>query len=111
MAGAACPQSQRASARPWVNLCGISAYHLRCRPGVDCEPPGNAVDPLRLKRLTGAAARRPRPASVRNRDRAEQSRWQSMRFVHRDGGVERDWEVRLGRPDAVVADLAAALCA
>ena len=34
-----------------------------------------------------------------------------MRFVHRDGGVERDWEVRLGRPDAVVADLAAALCA
>ena len=34
-----------------------------------------------------------------------------MRFVHRDAGVERDWEVRLGRPDAVVADLAAALCA
>ena len=32
-----------------------------------------------------------------------------MRFVHRDGGVEREWEVRLGRPDAVVADLAAAL--
>src|SRR6185437_8234777 len=37
--------------------------------------------------------------------------WQAMRFVHRDAGVERDWEVRLGRPDAVVADLAAALCA
>ena len=34
-----------------------------------------------------------------------------MRFVHRDAGVEREWEVRLGRPDAVVADLAAALCA
>ncbi len=32
-----------------------------------------------------------------------------MRFVHRDAGVEREWEVRLGRPDAVVADLAAAL--
>src|SRR5581483_4487485 len=71
IAGAACPQSQRASARPWVNLCGISAYHLRCRPGVDCEPPGNAVDPLRLKRLTGAAARRPRPRNVRDRERAK----------------------------------------
>ena len=32
-----------------------------------------------------------------------------MRFVHRDAGVERELEVRLGRPDAVVADLAAAL--
>jgi DNA segregation ATPase FtsK/SpoIIIE, S-DNA-T family len=32
-----------------------------------------------------------------------------MRFVHRDAGVERDLEVRLGRPDAAVADLAAAL--
>ncbi|HTJ66862.1 MAG TPA: FtsK/SpoIIIE domain-containing protein [Actinospica sp.] len=32
-----------------------------------------------------------------------------MRFVHRDAGVEREWEARLGRPDAVVADLAAAL--
>jgi len=32
-----------------------------------------------------------------------------MRFVHRDAGVEREWEVRLGRPDAEVADLAAAL--
>ncbi|HEY3868143.1 MAG TPA: FtsK/SpoIIIE domain-containing protein [Actinocrinis sp.] len=37
-----------------------------------------------------------------------------MRFVHRDGGgagesVERELEVRAGRPDAVVADLAAAL--
>jgi DNA segregation ATPase FtsK/SpoIIIE, S-DNA-T family len=32
-----------------------------------------------------------------------------MRFVHRDGDVEREWEVRLGRPDAVVADLASAL--
>lgn len=32
-----------------------------------------------------------------------------MRFVHRDGGVEREWELRLGRPDAVVGDLAAAL--
>jgi S-DNA-T family DNA segregation ATPase FtsK/SpoIIIE len=32
-----------------------------------------------------------------------------MRFVHRDVGVEREWEVRLGRPDAEVADLAAAL--
>jgi len=35
--------------------------------------------------------------------------WQAMRFVQRDGGVEREWEARLGRPDAVVADLAAAL--
>lgn len=32
-----------------------------------------------------------------------------MRFVHRDAGVEREWEVRLGRPDAEVAELAAAL--
>ena len=32
-----------------------------------------------------------------------------MRFVHRDAGSEREWEARLGRPDAVVADLAAAL--
>ena len=32
-----------------------------------------------------------------------------MRFVHRDAGVEREMEVRLGRSDAVVADLAAAL--
>ncbi|MBS2964610.1 FHA domain-containing protein [Actinocrinis puniceicyclus] len=32
-----------------------------------------------------------------------------MRFVHRDAGVERELEVRLGRPDAVVGDLAAAL--
>ena len=32
-----------------------------------------------------------------------------MRFVHRDAGVEHEWEVRLGRPDAEVADLAAAL--
>ena len=32
-----------------------------------------------------------------------------MRFVHRDAGIEREWEARLGRPDAVVADLAAAL--
>jgi len=32
-----------------------------------------------------------------------------MRFVHRDAGIERELEVRLGRPDAVVADLAAAL--
>ena len=32
-----------------------------------------------------------------------------MRFVHRDAGVEREWEARLGRPDAVVEDLAAAL--
>ena len=32
-----------------------------------------------------------------------------MRFVHRDAGVEREMEVRLGRPDALVADLAAAL--
>lgn len=32
-----------------------------------------------------------------------------MRFVHRDAGVERELELRLGRPDAVVADLAAAL--
>ncbi|GAA1995537.1 FtsK/SpoIIIE domain-containing protein [Catenulispora subtropica] len=32
-----------------------------------------------------------------------------MRFVHRDAGVERDMELRLGRPDAVVADLASAL--
>ncbi|MFL6117517.1 MAG: FtsK/SpoIIIE domain-containing protein [Catenulispora sp.] len=32
-----------------------------------------------------------------------------MRFVHRDAGVERDMELRLGRPDAAVAELAAAL--
>jgi DNA segregation ATPase FtsK/SpoIIIE, S-DNA-T family len=32
-----------------------------------------------------------------------------MRFVHRDAGVDHEWEVRLGRPDAEVADLAAAL--
>src|SRR6185437_10075492 len=32
-----------------------------------------------------------------------------MRFVHRDAGVERDMELRLGRPDAVAADLATAL--
>jgi DNA segregation ATPase FtsK/SpoIIIE, S-DNA-T family len=32
-----------------------------------------------------------------------------MRFVHRDVGVERELEVRAGRPDAVAADLAAAL--
>ncbi|MFD0632106.1 FtsK/SpoIIIE domain-containing protein [Catenulispora yoronensis] len=32
-----------------------------------------------------------------------------MRFVHRDAGVERDLELRLGRPDARVADLASAL--
>ena len=32
-----------------------------------------------------------------------------MRFVHRDAGVEREWEVRLGRPDLVVGDLSAAL--
>ena len=32
-----------------------------------------------------------------------------MRFVQRDGGVEREWEARLGRPDALVGDLAAAL--
>jgi S-DNA-T family DNA segregation ATPase FtsK/SpoIIIE len=33
-----------------------------------------------------------------------------LRFVHRDvAGSEREWEARLGRPDAVVADLAAAL--
>lgn len=32
-----------------------------------------------------------------------------MRFVHRADGVERELEVRLGRPDATVADLAAAL--
>ena len=32
-----------------------------------------------------------------------------MRFVHREAGVEREFEARLGRPDAVVADLAAAL--
>lgn len=32
-----------------------------------------------------------------------------MRFVHRDAGGEHEWELRPGRPDAVVADLAAAL--
>ncbi|WP_230419530.1 FtsK/SpoIIIE domain-containing protein [Catenulispora pinistramenti] len=32
-----------------------------------------------------------------------------MRFVHRDAGVERDMELRLGRQDAVVGDLATAL--
>src|SRR5580704_1375669 len=32
-----------------------------------------------------------------------------MRFVHRDAGGERELEVRFGRPDAVVADLAAVL--
>ena len=32
-----------------------------------------------------------------------------MRFVHRDAGVERDMELRLGRQDAVAGDLATAL--